>query len=237
MDDDDKVRRNLVVASSIVLLAAWLGMPLATLAERMLGVSAGSPATFTLSPSRFWSAALFMLVYFIVRYRFSSEARKALRAFRRERQLILNHKASRYLANRVSRLSRTGKDSIIFNHRLGETVARCIEEMNQNSGHTGPESSPWGKPKVTVDSIVFSKPYSGHSGLYLEWGEPRRGSMAGGHLAFEIVGAHRVWLSLVTTAQALTYSRSGVQYVVPVALWVLAVTFVVWRVVASSLCG
>lgn len=235
MDDDDKVRRNLVVASSIILLAAWLGMPLAAVAERMLGISAGSPATFSLSPNRFWSATLFVILYFFLRYRFSSEARRAVRAFRRERQLIFKHRASNFLAKLVATFSRTGKDSGVFNNKLADTVTQCVEEMARNTGPTDRELPPWGKPKVVVDSIVFSKQYSGHSGLFLQWTEPRKGSMAGGHVAFDITGTHRFWLNLASTVQALGYSRASIQYVVPLLLSGLAGTFVTWRLVAPIL--
>lgn len=235
MDDDDKVRRNLVVASSIILLAAWLGMPLAAVAERMLGISAGSPATFSLNPNRFWSATLFVILYFFLRYRFSGEARRAVRAFRRERRLILKHKISNTVSRLVATFSRTGKDSDVFNNQLSVIAKERAESMSRNGSPVDAGLSQWGSPKVAVTSVVFTEQYAGNSGLYFEWSVPRQSSAAGVSVAFDISGARRVWLNFASTIQALGYSRASIQYVVPVLLSVLAGIFVAWRLVAPIL--
>lgn len=70
MDEDDKVRRNLVVFSAGVLLVAWLNVPVQGMLQDALKVKQ------EVEPARTWLAAAAILVYLILRYRFSPDARK-----------------------------------------------------------------------------------------------------------------------------------------------------------------
>jgi hypothetical protein len=72
MDDDDKARRNLVVFSSLVVLAAWIRLPLTAVAEKLLSAPGGwaGPAV---QPWRVWVAVLAVLAYLALRFRFSTD--------------------------------------------------------------------------------------------------------------------------------------------------------------------
>jgi hypothetical protein len=70
MDDDDKIRRNLVVFSAAILLVAWLEIPIQALIDR-----APAGATLKVSSLRAWGAAGVVLGYLVLRYRFSPFAK------------------------------------------------------------------------------------------------------------------------------------------------------------------
>jgi hypothetical protein len=64
MDDDDKVRRNLMVASVLVLLYFWLDVPRDVITERLLG----SSANVQLSQWRVWAVITAVIAYQLHRF-------------------------------------------------------------------------------------------------------------------------------------------------------------------------
>ena len=81
-DEDSKVRRNLVVACTVVLLAWWLGIPFDKVSDRFLGF-APTAKTFEW---RVWFAAAVALLYFAWRFRFSDDHKEAVKAYAKDRQ-------------------------------------------------------------------------------------------------------------------------------------------------------
>ena len=71
MDEDNKIRRNLVVASSIVVATAWLGMPIPDLLERLFSIK-GAPL-INLPEWKVWLTVIVVLGYLAWRYRWSDE--------------------------------------------------------------------------------------------------------------------------------------------------------------------
>lgn len=78
MDDDDKIRRNLIVTSAVVIGVAWFDVSLPDMLERLFSVksAAGSPPV-KVADWKVWVAALAMLLYMAWRYRWSEEVEKA----------------------------------------------------------------------------------------------------------------------------------------------------------------
>jgi hypothetical protein len=74
-DGDDKIRRNVVVASAIVLLVAWLDLPVQGLAEKLFSVKSDEASKIALW--KVWSAVLALILYLGLRYRFSPAAKQA----------------------------------------------------------------------------------------------------------------------------------------------------------------
>jgi hypothetical protein len=84
MDDDDKIRRNLVVTSAFIIGVAWFDVSLPDVLERLFSVKsqAGTPgAVVQLSTWKVWVAALVVLGYMSWRYRWSDEVEQATRLF------------------------------------------------------------------------------------------------------------------------------------------------------------
>lgn len=84
MDDDDKIRRNLMVTSAVIIGAAWFDVSLPEVLERLFSIKP-SPSTpgqvVQLSEWKVWLAALLMLCYMSWRYRWSDEVEKAMSLF------------------------------------------------------------------------------------------------------------------------------------------------------------
>lgn len=67
--DDSKIRRNLVVFSTLVLLVAWLDIPVTQLASGLLKTD----KPIQPSPTRLWSACLAAHIYLIYRYFYTAD--------------------------------------------------------------------------------------------------------------------------------------------------------------------
>lgn len=85
MDDDDKVRRNLMVTSAVIIGAAWFDVSLPDVLERLFSIKqpGGTSGTVVqLSNWKVWLAALAALGYMSWRYRWSDEVEKARTLFK-----------------------------------------------------------------------------------------------------------------------------------------------------------
>jgi hypothetical protein len=81
MDDDDKVRRNLIATSAIIIAVAWFDVSLPDLLERLFSVK-GTPASGKpLADWKVWIAALVVLCYLAWRFRWSDEVERARKQF------------------------------------------------------------------------------------------------------------------------------------------------------------
>jgi len=73
-DENDKIRRNLVVASAIIIGTAWLNLSIPDLLERFFSVK--SEPSVNLAAWKVWLATLAVLSYLAWRYRWSDEFTK-----------------------------------------------------------------------------------------------------------------------------------------------------------------
>ncbi|MNK85099.1 hypothetical protein D3C87_1049680 [compost metagenome] len=105
-DEDSKIRRNLIALASVILLLAWLKVPLDLVGERLLGVA--SKGGFTISAKRVWSAALILLVYFSLRYRFSNEHQEGMKTLIAEYPDIERRTLKRWLVCELAIFTRWG---------------------------------------------------------------------------------------------------------------------------------
>ncbi|WP_295985225.1 hypothetical protein [uncultured Variovorax sp.] len=80
MDDDDKIRRNLMLTSAVIISVAWFDVSLPDMLERLFSIrqTASTPGTVVqLSGLKVWLAAAVVLGYMSWRYRWSDEVEKA----------------------------------------------------------------------------------------------------------------------------------------------------------------
>lgn len=224
-DDDNKVRRNLVVASALVLGAAWLQVPLADAAEKLLGIK---PDGQTLSASRLLVAVIAVLLYLGLRYRFSREARHLRRAIRRERGLIHQRRAHKMLQRLAARFSRTGKDSLVFFNELHTAANR---ELSGRKKHGTWKEGMHLTIKVQRN-LQFEDPYKGGFWPSYSWhnGPDYMGGGDGGSLiGFQFVGFAKLFLVMSVYIELVLYSRACGQYIIPIFTWVAALLVALWK--------
>lgn len=76
-DDDTKARRNLLAFSAVILLLAWLRLPLVDIADKVGGATAA--ARLGKEPARLWTATAAILLYLAVRFHFFGGGREAFK--------------------------------------------------------------------------------------------------------------------------------------------------------------
>lgn len=67
-DEDEKIRRNLVALSAVILISTWLEIPLSAVAAKFVDNS-----THVIEAYKLWAVGFALLIYMGLRYLFSSE--------------------------------------------------------------------------------------------------------------------------------------------------------------------
>ncbi|MGC1175775.1 hypothetical protein [Polaromonas sp.] len=102
-DDDDHIRRNIVVVSTSILLAAWLELPASSVFGSIL------PSTISLEPRKLWAVGFAILAYLGVRYRFSSDGQAFTNSFKTQLQEDRNRGLEKLLKKGFREYKKSGK--------------------------------------------------------------------------------------------------------------------------------
>lgn len=117
MDDDEKVRRNVMAVGGLVVVSEWLGTPLSAVVDRLLfGSYTSTP--HKVDPHHLWVAILATLLYFSARYWYSEE-RSAAYAELLDIQSVRHKRGIEHLLiNSCRRFVATGRQPAIFTTEL-----------------------------------------------------------------------------------------------------------------------
>ncbi len=231
MDDDEgKARRNLVLASTVVLLAAWLELPLPGLIEKVTSLKAGE----SISPARAWAAVLAVLVYLVYRYDFSEEAAKGRETLKQAWEAALADLIAGLLNRHLNRAARGGRDSPHFDHKLREYFAHQREFGGYGKGKGSLQVPHAGAAAIKMETTPWqgtvSVPLQGSS----DAGATR--SSSGNRLPFNL--SNRVGRAQVIVPAALLValrSKATTSALAPVVLSMLAVGVAVFRLTSALL--
>ncbi|WP_431106639.1 hypothetical protein [Variovorax paradoxus] len=219
-DEDSKIRRNLIAVSSVILVLAWLKVPLDLVGERLLGVA--SKEGFNLSAKRVRAAALVLLVYLTLRFRFSNEQQEGMKTLRAEYVGAERRTLKRWLALELACFTRFGwKMPVLGDPRERISVARrkqnSVEavvpfvEISLNDAILGTRD-PAGQfipstRKVTAHIKYFARIEGGDAPMPLVPFE------------FELSWLQRLSLSSVSILWLTIYSKASTFFMTP---WVLS---------------
>ena len=112
-DEDTKIRRNLLVVSSAILLTSWLDVPASSLFEKLFGGVHPQSEIW-----KFLVAELSVLIYLAIRYRFSSEGEGYVMASEEEWNKFRCFKSVDLTVARAHQFEKTGKEPSIFSNQL-----------------------------------------------------------------------------------------------------------------------
>lgn len=133
MDEDDKVRRNLVVFSAATVLLFWLEIPVQPLLEEHLKIE---PA----STLRAWVAAACVLAYLTLRYRFSPDAEKLRDNIAQSRQGIIYQNVSNILSAQIRMAYTQGGD---VQYAINSTIQTNMAPLNDLPIKSWREAQAW----------------------------------------------------------------------------------------------
>lgn len=141
-DEDSKIRRNLVVASTLIVLAWWLRLPMDKLSEKLFGVSSAPGLEW-----RVWLAAIVVLLYFLHRFRFAGEAAGASMQWQSSRRNLGQELIQRHFARRMATYAKDGRPFREVGEPLGQRVSQILADIARRQGDV--------QRNVAVDMVSF----------------------------------------------------------------------------------
>jgi hypothetical protein len=236
-DSDDKARRNLVAASAGVLFCSIAGIPLPSIAGRLLlGLSAGEQYA-QLAPTRVWLAVAMALLYFGLRFRFSAATGEAYRSMRLEWQGIVRALVENRIRSAARVFTRTGRESPIFGGSLAPIVLEKVEGMKQSRASVSGSTFPaLGRPEVTLTRMataIETDVYGGSLSIACAWPDQEAATHGGMSPSYRIEGIRQLLVRAQAATWLVVYSRAAMQIVVPSGLGIIAFATASWQLVAS----
>lgn len=235
-DEDSKVRRNLVVASALVLLLVWLKLPLADVAERLLGTK--SSATLQIDAARVWSAVVVVLVYFALRFGFSEAVEKAGEKIGTASLLARASLIEVIVRWELMLFNKFRKVSPVFGVNLVGHLDKQTDEMRLELNRH-PVGSTVGTELVKA-AVYFSgfedsiEQWSGAIRVKYFWTTSKHGSArsTGETVPWHLRGVRRWFVVVVAFLRVVLLSQVGLSLLYPLALFVLALltsVTMLWR--------
>ena len=213
-DVDDKVRRNLVVFSGVVIALSFLGVPMEGVAQKLIGTKGSIPV------GRLVAVAFGVLAYLLARYRFLKQTEELMA----EVQLEKTRTAQRlivWVANiRAWVWTRGGPDIKLFDPVLRAAVPHDVGKFPT----TAPATL---KFELMVDAAHDDR--HAHVRPAMSWASGQSFA-GGGGVVFEVNNRSRHLYRACAWAKAIMYSKPGVTYAVPLVLAGSALVFL-WATV------
>lgn len=224
-DGDEKTRRNLVVASG-ALITAWIaGIPVPVVMEKLVG------REVQLSYWRVFLAALLVLTYMTLRFRFASDTKAAYQNLKAEWRSECCAQIRRAVDRWLMRYTRTGEESKFFGGSLSKAETEATKSIAEARRTVSGERPELGRPRVVghmsfVDNYgqVDIDPFNSRVHVQYEWNYRSQVLNSTGNLApeFNITGVHRFWLKAKALVKLVSYTESSLQVLVPAALATIA---------------
>ncbi|QRY31189.1 hypothetical protein JVX96_24415 [Variovorax sp. PDNC026] len=230
MDDDDKIRRNLIVTSAVVIGVAWFDVSLPDVLERLFSIkSATGTQPVQVADWKVWVAALAMLAYMAWRYRWSDEVEKASALFHGSVIARYGVLFQRVYLREVAKWIRAGaypKNAhpqmvVLYNQVVPQVL------LEQMGGH--PDA-------VSIKVRGTATPSNGNENVEAsaDWndkGSGTRGNTIQGSVYIDVPRQRRlVWRA---RAHTMVNSKESMSLMWPVLFAVVAVAIAIYKLVVS----
>lgn len=232
-DEDSKIRRNLVTASAIVIVTAWLDVSVPDILERVFSLKAPAVPALEIAAWKVWSAILAVLLYFVWRYRWSDEVEKGMKSHNEAAVLRYQHLIHGTYLENVGRWAVSGTYPADVDPLLAKLVdagLRLYGAVNQP------------RPQTVVISPIGLQHPSAHTAqvhVYGEWDPPREEETLGGmsvgtrgasiEIPIDKRRVDRYWLAARVFAHL--NSKASMALAWPFGLWIVAAGITSYRLV------
>ncbi len=223
-DDNDKVRRNLVVISSAIVIFAWLGIDEGIFFEKLVGQR--------ISLINWKVSALLIAVvgYFVLRYRFADSTKKEYGRLIGEWNAILVNNIEKRIHFIFKTFTKTKQDIDIFSPKLSDYV------KDQMSDTAFGEKKDWHLISLQHTSIQPNDTWSGELGMAIDLRDNDGYSskrVGGNKVAYSFEGYERYRLMTVSFLRLVTYTKGAIDFIAPILLALLASTVLIIRLVKN----
>lgn len=225
-DTDEKIRRNLVVASALILLSAWLDIPFSAFLAKLIEPARAAPEVY-----KFWAVGFAIMAYLGLRYYFSAEGEEyrtrtvvELDAMRRKKALILAQK-------QADRFTKNGSEPQVFNGLLTQFAT---DRTTSISGASDPMGL--GRPKMRLSFYrADPSPYTFAASAECVWNSDKGTASSSGGTCIEVnvEKLQKISVDWASRVHVWTYSESSIRYLIPVVLALCAVASLFMKIIAS----
>jgi hypothetical protein len=215
-DSDDKIRRNLIVVSTAVLLGGWLELPATSVMKRVLGDDIAT----TVQAWRLWVAVLVVLTYLVLRYKFSHGANHAVQDAKGELQGFRLAGMNAVLDRQMKHYTMTGVEPPAFRGAFSSYVKSRVGAYQ-------------GRPEISVTKVTHHVIGKGEVELSLEWPSQGSANESDRPLGFELSWREKATANTRSVLRLFCYSDASTSFLVPVALAALALAISLWRLFQS----
>ena len=218
-DQDDKIRRNLFVYSSLVISAWWLDLSPIQIASSKLDFLSN------VSASKVLTLTLFVQIYLLLRYKFSRVASRAGREYSVEVGRLINTRVRSDISTRLENFRFNGRCSL-FSPQLSEYVRDAENDRVVDNG------VPYRMHALSPSSIVFKTSWTGDVGCNYELIDPNSSfcsSSSGNRLSFDYGKWERFAIWLRATLNVLLYTRGAVEMLLPIFLGLVSAVITSYR--------
>lgn len=235
-DTQDKVRRNLVVFSAAIVIGWFLDLKLAAITQLFVTASDLN----SVDAKKLWFVSLVVLVYLFLRYKFDATANSQLTNLSIELGQKRENYLSKYLLRKIALINRTGKFNSIFGITLQDEVNRKIEKLKKEYSceiqfrlHM---QSAWDNGSPIESKFDNGKQlWEGTVGIteeYLKAGSSQSLVTSSGlRHAYSIPLSGRIWITSHSIIHVAIYSKSAVDFILPIVLAGLALIVVIGKLV------
>lgn len=223
--DDSKIRRNLVVFSTLIVFVAWLEIPLGLIAAGLLKL--GAPPQ--ISPFKLWLTCLLVLLYLTLRYRFTAEWSRIGATYRNNVKHALVNVAEKKTRQSIATFLKTRTEDGNFKGKLLTFYNGAVAFRRQKYGDQISE------PAIQVTETSGYSVNRAIVRISLLWEQKMTGISADDFtsLSYEFHWIHFRLLQAYANIHALLYSQSSVQHIVPLLLAAIAFWITAWNLYHS----
>lgn len=207
-DQEDKIRRNLFVYSSLVIAAWWLDVSPTQVAQSQLVFLNDVPV------SKILSLTFFVQIYLLVRYRFSRLSQRVWREYKVEVGRLIRSKVISDISERL-RYFDLNSESSLFKPKLREYLS------NEEEEHIGKDGLQYKTTEMSLAYIDFQGAWAGdiRCSRVLTHSD---GSYSRGGGRFGLGFQYDEWGRFVIRTKAafavIFYTRGAIELLLPVVL-------------------
>ena len=227
-DDDKKIRRNLVIASSTVLIFAWLDVPFSAVLQKLI-----PSTTANADPWKFWVIAFFVFTYLGTRYKFSPAGKEYLTSASTSIRTLRHDKGVKFLQLAADRFTQTGVEPRYFKDQLTSLaldVSRPVGKVNADGT--------WQRPKMYLSTYSHQSQFEFEFSMAYSWSEENghiNASSSGGNIRATIDGLPGFYVNQLAVWHHIIHSESSINHLVPVVLGLAALVSLWLRVIQAYL--
>lgn len=209
-DSDDKIRRNLVLSSGLVILSFWLNLNPKVAIEKLFDPhSAGTTESW-----RIWVAIASLLLYFGMRYRFSAAMDAGIKELKAEWVLIASELVTGTLKKELDDYAKHQNDSSAPSFVIPLSVT-----FNSNRASNVVPDTITSEHPVIIEAPNKYKPTHGVIAFDSSW----RDRLRTGHsyrikTEYKLPALKRLYFTVRVLSQLSIYSKSSTSLLIPIIL-------------------